>query len=120
MRPRCQIDRRRSARTSVCQGFRLIPGGPPGRVEEERSVHAFSPVREGYAMATAQTAPPTPSGKPLLPPAERFWRRYSPHYEFPLASATSVFFHSMVIGILAIGGLAFLFQAGPEAAPPKL
>jgi hypothetical protein len=76
---------------------------------------------QGAAMATAEKAPTTRNGKPLLPPDERFWKRYSPHFELPLASATSLFLHGLAIGILAIGGIAFLFSGGVEASrPPQM
>ncbi len=72
-------------------------------------------------MATAEKAPPTRAGQPLLPPEERFWKRYSPHFELPLASATSLFLHGMIIGILAVGGLAYLFSGGVDAVrPPQM
>jgi hypothetical protein len=39
------------------------------------------------------------SDKPLLvPPEEQFWKRYSPHHEFPLSSVTSITFYC-VLGI---------------------
>jgi hypothetical protein len=51
-------------------------------------------------MSTA-APPPThqPAPGPLAPPDERFWERYSPHYEFPLSSIGSIAMH---IGALAI------------------
>jgi len=45
--------------------------------------------------------------KPLIPPEESMWQKYSSHFEFPLAGATSIFLHSFVIGIIAIGGIGF-------------
>jgi hypothetical protein len=66
-------------------------------------------------MATAEKTPPT---KPLLPPDERFWKRYSPHHEFPLASTTSVFLHGLVIGILAVGGVAFFLHDNDDGTGP--
>jgi hypothetical protein len=69
-------------------------------------------------MASAEPSPQNKPTRPLLPPEERFWKRYSPHYELPLASATSIVVHGMVLGMLAIGGLAFLFRASAEASRP--
>src|SRR5260221_13797075 len=72
-------------------------------------------------MSPAEKIAPSRTGQPLLPPDERFWKRYSPHYELPLAGATSFFIHGIVVGILAIGGLAFLFRGGAEATlPPQM
>jgi hypothetical protein len=72
-------------------------------------------------MASTEKKTPSRAGKPLLPPDEQFWKRYSPRYELPLAGATSFFVHGMVVGILAVGGLAFLFRAGAEASrPPQM
>lgn len=69
-------------------------------------------------MATTEKTALSRTGQPLMPPDERFWKRYSPHYELPLAGATSFFIHGIAIGILAVGGLAFLFRGGAEATPP--
>lgn len=55
---------------------------------------------------------------PLIPPDETMWQKYSSRFELPLASATSIFLHGLVIGILAIGGLAFFFAASAEATKP--
>jgi hypothetical protein len=58
---------------------------------------------------------------PLIPSEETAWEKYSPHFEMPLASATSVFLHGMVIGMIAIGGMAFFWAASQEASkPPKM
>jgi hypothetical protein len=49
----------------------------------------------------------------LVPPEERFWKRYSPHYEFPLSSATSALMHLCVLGTLALGAHSFANWATP-------
>src|SRR4051794_7274137 len=60
-----------------------------------------------------------PTARPLVPPDDAFYERYSPHHELPLASATSVFVHGLVIAILAFGGLAaYFFPAIEEEARP--
>ena len=59
--------------------------------------------------------------KALIPPEETAWEKYSRHFEMPLASATSLFLHGTIIGIMAIGGMAFFWAASQEAArPPKM
>lgn len=58
------------------------------------------------------------AAKPLLPPEESLWERYSPHYEMPLAGATSVFAHGMAFGLLMIIGAAYFWTAREEAAKP--
>lgn len=58
--------------------------------------------------------------KPLIPPEEALWEKYSPHFELPLAGATSLFLHGLVIGILAVGGLALLFTPSLELTPPRM
>jgi hypothetical protein len=58
--------------------------------------------------------PTTPDTKPLagnnrgllVPPEEQFWKRYSPHHEFPLSSATSFVLHLLGLGLLLL--IAFL------------
>lgn len=44
---------------------------------------------------SASSPPPAAKGPPgpLAPPEERFWEKYSPHYEFPLSSVGSVAMH---------------------------
>ena len=70
-------------------------------------------------MAGKTSSPRSP--KPLLPPDESMWEKYSPHFEFPLASATSLFLHGTIIGMIAIGGMAFFWAAREEAAqPPRM
>jgi hypothetical protein len=72
-------------------------------------------------MVATEKKTPSRAGQPLLPPDERLWKRYSPHYELPLAAASSFFIHGLVVGILAVGGLAFLFRASVEASrPPQM
>jgi hypothetical protein len=41
----------------------------------------------------------------LVPQDERFWKRYSPHHEFPLSSAASVALHVMAIAVLILGAV---------------
>jgi hypothetical protein len=62
------------------------------------------------------TKQPEPS--PLAPPPERFWTRYSPHHELPLAGTTSFFVHALVIGLLALAGVLYLFQRESEQNKP--
>ena len=68
----------------------------------------------------AKTTPPKPP-KPVVPPDESMWQKYSPHFELPLASATSVFLHGTVIGMLVIVTVFSLFAAAEEASkPPRM
>jgi hypothetical protein len=46
------------------------------------------------------TAPRTEN---VTPPTEEFWKRYSPHHEFPLSSITSVTVHVLVVVLLLLG-----------------
>ncbi len=68
----------------------------------------------------AAVAPPSPNGQALVPPDERFWTRYSPHYELPLAGAASVMLHGLALAALMLGGLAYLFSGGEESKPPRM
>ena len=43
----------------------------------------------------------------LVPPEERFWKRYSPNHELPLSSASSALMHLCALGILALGTHSF-------------
>jgi hypothetical protein len=58
-------------------------------------------------MATA--TPPANSQaatnpRPVLPPEEQFWQRYSPHNEFPLSSIGSIATY-LLIGVLIVAGI---------------
>ncbi|HWY86765.1 MAG TPA: hypothetical protein VNX28_08570 [Gemmataceae bacterium] len=55
---------------------------------------------------------------PLLPPEEKFWERYSPHHELPLAGVTSFFIHGLVIGIMVLAAFWYLFQRDSETNKP--
>jgi hypothetical protein len=53
-----------------------------------------------------------------LPPEERFWKRYSPHHEFPLSSATSVALHVLILVLLlVIAWVAVKLGVGEESRP---
>ena len=52
----------------------------------------------------------------LVPPEERFWKRYSPNHEFPLSSASSALMHLCALGILALGAHSFANWATPVQA----
>lgn len=67
-------------------------------------------------MATAAAKKKTSSV--AKPPEERFWKRYSPHHEAPLAGMTSIFIHGVVLGFMVFGGIAFLFRNRDEASKP--
>lgn len=44
----------------------------------------------------------------LAPPEEQFWKRYSPHHEFPLSLSSSVVLHLMGLAILIFGAILLL------------
>jgi len=56
-----------------------------------------------------------PGKAPAKPPDERFWQRYSPHYEFPLSSTTSFVLHG--IAIVALIYVASIFALGEDSKP---
>jgi hypothetical protein len=37
------------------------------------------------------------------PPDERFWKKYSPHYELPISSASSVVAHALIVTLIVLG-----------------
>jgi hypothetical protein len=80
-----------------------------------------SDTSRGLPRCTVAKTNPARATKPLIPPEEALWQRYSPHFELPLASATSLFLHGLVIGLLAMGGLAYFFMPNLEATkPPRM
>jgi hypothetical protein len=52
--------------------------------------------------ASENTAPAAGRRRPLVPPEEQFWKRYSPHHEFPLSSATSFCLHILIGGLMIL------------------
>src|SRR5215469_11150839 len=40
--------------------------------------------------------------QPLVPPDERFWKRYSPHGELPLSGAGSLALHLLIFGLMLL------------------
>lgn len=68
-------------------------------------------------MSKADTTTTTESA----PPEERFWKRYSPHQELPLASAASVVLHGLALVCILLAGMALAFRWHDEASqPPQL
>jgi hypothetical protein len=49
--------------------------------------------------------PSRAENKPLIPPDEDFWQRYSPHHEFPLSLSSSGVVHITVFGLMVLGGI---------------
>jgi hypothetical protein len=70
-------------------------------------------------MASAN--PAIPNKKPVnnkssksdgpMPPEEEFWKRYSPHHEFPLSTVSSVAIHILALVLIAVVGYWLL---GPD------
>src|SRR4051812_16796513 len=59
-------------------------------------------------------------GTDLLPPDERFWKRYSHHQELPLAGATSLVLHGLALACVVLAGLALSFRwHSEEYQPPR-
>jgi hypothetical protein len=60
-----------------------------------------------------------PEDQKLVPPDERFWRRYSPHGELPLSGASSLAVHLLLFGLLLLSAwLAFaVFRQAGRALP---
>jgi hypothetical protein len=64
-------------------------------------------------------AAPSSSTKPVeTPPDPRSWKRYSQHHELPLAGATSLFVHALVLGILTLGGVLAAMRWHDERQQP--
>src|SRR5947209_479398 len=62
------------------------------------------------------TVKPT-AGKSPVPPEEQFWQRYSPHYEFPLSTVTSIALHGLILALLAVVGWMVAKWAMAKQAP---
>ncbi len=53
----------------------------------------------------------------LVPPEDEFWEKYSPHYEFPISSVTSIFLH-VLAGTLVIVCIFVLMNFGKKEPVP--
>ena len=53
-----------------------------------------------------------------LPPDEKFWQRYSPNHELPLAGMSAFFLHGLVIGLIGLGWLLYYVQRDSESSKP--
>jgi hypothetical protein len=59
--------------------------------------------------------------RPMLPPEETLWQKYSAHHEFPLASIASLFVHSLVLGLMVFVAFVLNTSWHDEAAqPPRI
>jgi hypothetical protein len=70
-------------------------------------------------MTTATHEPNPGRAASLLPPEERFWKRYSPHGEAPLSMAGSVTLHGLIVGLFLLFAvyLATLFLPSTRTLP---
>ena len=55
-------------------------------------------------QAPENTTPQTETQRPVAPPEEAFWVRYSPHHEFPLSTVSSFALHFLVLALLILAG----------------
>jgi hypothetical protein len=72
-------------------------------------------------MSTAAPASPAKAAaakNQLVPPDEQFWKRYSPHYEFPLSGVSSFALHLLVVGLATL--LFMMPWIGREPEPMEL
>jgi hypothetical protein len=63
----------------------------------------------------------TPNKNSLFRPEPTIWQRYSPHSEFPLASAASLAVHTLLVLLFVVAGL-WLFGGGDDEGnkPPRM
>jgi len=65
----------------------------------------------------APNSPPTSEPRPLVPPEERFWKRYSPHHEFSLSNVTTLCLYALLLLVLFAIFYKQLF--GDNELPPE-
>src|SRR6266852_7596826 len=56
-------------------------------------------------VSTANNSAKSGTKPSRLPPEEKFWKRYSPHHELPLSTASSILIHAIAITVLIVGSI---------------
>jgi hypothetical protein len=56
-------------------------------------------------VSTANNSAKSSTKPGRLPPEEKFWKRYSPHHELPLSTASSVLIHAIALTVLIVGSV---------------
>jgi hypothetical protein len=64
------------------------------------------PLAKESADGKKPSGKPATKDRPLIPPDEEFWQRYSPHHEFALSLSSSGVLHVAVLGLLVLAGIA--------------
>jgi hypothetical protein len=72
------------------------------------------------ASATGNSTPQANKKNRLVPPEQRFWKRYSPHHEFPLSAVSSLMLHVLGFFLIALVIGGFLFSIRPDDRPPEV
>src|SRR5436309_1884904 len=70
--------------------------------------------------ATDNNTPQAHKKNRLMPPDQRFWKRYSPHHEFPLSAVSSLVLHVLGFFLIALVIGGFLFSIRPDDRPPEV
>lgn len=70
------------------------------------------------APAAAKVALSPAAGRPLLPPEEQFWQRYSPRLEFPLSALGSAIVHVAALVLLLLVASYLLVDNRPIEVEP--
>jgi hypothetical protein len=71
------------------------------------------------APASSDTRP-VAAKRPQAPPDERFWKRYSPHYELPLSFVIAVSLHVAAVLLLVFTAIWFVASSDSPQAPPRM
>lgn len=86
-----------------------MPSTNPSRAVRDGQANAVKPVQANRPP----DGQPVAVEKPLIPPDEKFWQRYSPNAEMPLSGLASAVLHGMVLGIMLLGVFAW-FSGGDK------
>src|SRR5713101_2229388 len=69
-------------------------------------------------VSTANNSAKSGTKPSRLPPEEKFWKRYSPHHELPLSTASSILIHAIAITVLIVGSIILAkFGFGENKVP---
>jgi hypothetical protein len=70
--------------------------------------------------APPPTKPALPADQPLQPPAEEFWEKYSPHFEFPISLVSACAIYVVTLAFIVYIVYRAMHQVDPDKETPPV